>query len=136
MISTNNINNIRPLAKGESWFGQVDIENNLCVFSEPKYATRAFYRLMRTYRKYYGANTIQEIFYRYAPPEDGNDTEAYIELVCDKTGIARDHEFEPTKENLIAICKASALMENGHEAYAGIDEKIFEEGYDLYINSI
>lgn len=34
-------------------------------------------------------STIAELLYKYAPPSDNNDTEAYIEDVCKKTGLSR-----------------------------------------------
>ena len=38
---------------------------------------------------YLGA-TLRQVIFRFAPPEDGNDSQAYLDFVCEKTGYTPD----------------------------------------------
>lgn len=37
----------------------------------------------------YLGGTIEQVFYRFAPPDDHNDTEGYIIDICNMTGLSR-----------------------------------------------
>lgn len=42
----------------------------------------------------YIERTIEKAFYRYAPPSDSNDTEAYIEHVCRAVSVSRETKIK------------------------------------------
>lgn len=54
-----------------TWNGQVDTDRKRhAIFKDPAMGTRAFFRLMRTYRYKYGLTSSNDIFGRYAPATD------------------------------------------------------------------
>ena len=90
---------------GDTWNGQVGIDNKKhAIFSDPVMGTRAFFRLMRTYRFKYNLRSTNDIFGRYAPADDcigsvdrdpvtnecpngENPTWAYAKIVARKLGL-------------------------------------------------
>ena len=84
-IRNNNPLNIRH---GKSrWEGRTRVQTDaeFVTFTTMAYGYRAAWKLMETYRlrlmqagKSY---TLENIIHRWAPPEDGNDTTAYIRTV-------------------------------------------------------
>lgn len=75
----NNLFNIRYSSRNR-WKGQIGQNRGFVEFIDEKYAVRAIaILLLRTYRRL-GLDTIRGIITRYAPPEDDNPTERYIEF--------------------------------------------------------
>lgn len=75
----NNLFNIRYSSRNR-WKGQIGQSRGFVEFIDVKYAVRAIaILLLRTYRQL-GLDTIRGIITRYAPPEDDNPTERYIEF--------------------------------------------------------
>lgn len=87
-IRNNNPGNIRP---GQHFLGEVgDDGENYAVFDTPEHGIRAMaVDLLSKYEKR-GLVTIRAIITRYAPPEDNNDTAAYIAAVSRATGFDAD----------------------------------------------
>ena len=84
-IRNNNPLNIR---RGTSrWLGRREIvtDKEFEEFTSMAFGYRAAWKLMDTYRlrlRQAGMSyTLENIIYRWAPPEDGNDTTAYIRTV-------------------------------------------------------
>lgn len=84
--------NNNPGAINSSKFAQRHggIGNNGRFAVFPDYATgrNATYKLLQASR--YNTVSLGQAFYAYAPPQDGNDTEAYIRDVVLSTGLDRD----------------------------------------------
>lgn len=85
MIS-NNLFNIRYSSRN-FWKGQLGAERGFVRFSDTMFSVRAIaILLLRTYRQL-GIDTIRGVITRYAPPEDDNPTERYIEFCADYMGM-------------------------------------------------
>ena len=121
-LRNNNPLNIR-LSK-DRWQGQVlpsgSGEGAFCQFESMKWGWRAaFYLLTRNYFQKHGLQTIRGIISRWAPPQDHNNTEAYIRNVSRRTGIGPDEPLgipseRPARWMMLAM--AMAIQENGTEA--------------------
>ena len=61
----NNPGNIRHGAKWQG-LASTQTDKDFCQFISPEYGIRAIYKLIQTYQKKYGLNTIKTIIYRYA----------------------------------------------------------------------
>lgn len=85
-------------------------------FESMAYGYRAAFRILFNYYHKYSLNTIEKMIGRWAPPEDKNNTVAYIRAVCSKTGIRADREIAFDKGTMIAIVAAMCKVENGREA--------------------
>lgn len=111
-----------PFQKGEATF---------VVFRSAAYGIRAMIKILRTYRSSYGATTVRNIITRWAPPSE-NDTESYIETVCEWTGFDAVTEIDPNRsDDVLPMCKAIIRMENGKMPYTRSD---LDEGFDLAAN--
>lgn len=77
--------NLNPLniVHGCNWKGlsKTQTDKKFCQFVNIIYGIRAALVIMRTYYLKHGLTTIGQIIRRWAPPEDGNDTTAYILFV-------------------------------------------------------
>ena len=79
-IRNNNPGNIRK--DGSVWRGEVaGPDKNFKTFETMAWGIRAIYHLLNNYCLLYGCDTIEKMIRRWAPPEDGNDTESYISTV-------------------------------------------------------
>lgn len=70
-------------------------EAGFAKFLNPVIGTKVLAQLLTT--KKYIERTIEQTFYKYAPPND-NNTEKYIKFVCDELKITREtiiKELEP-----------------------------------------
>ncbi len=118
-LRNNNPGNIR---KGKTkWEGlaKEQTDSAFCVFTEMKYGIRALYKILKTYHKKYGLDTIEEIISRWAP-ENENDTNSYINFVAayvDNVAF-RDKPLYLDKNPIYytKIAQAIARFENGNEA--------------------
>lgn len=82
----NNPLNIRD--NGINWNGADGASGGFVSFESPEFGFRAASRILRTYRDRHGIDTLSGILFRWAPPEDDNHTQNYIQFVSEKTGIA------------------------------------------------
>ena len=96
-IRNNNPLNIRR-TQTTTWWGQ-KTENlkdpAFCEFTEMKYGYRAAFRLLMKYYRKYGLHSVQAIINRWAPPSDGNATNAYVKQVVAAldVNLAGGHRF-------------------------------------------
>ena len=134
-MATRGIRNDNPLniRHGKSqWVGmrKVQTDKAFVQFTERRYGYRAAFVLLRNYIGR-GVNTIGKIIARWAPPGDGNNTQAYIEYVSSTTGIDASLElaFED-KAKLVEIVRSMAHMESGIVE----DKALLGEAYDLANN--
>jgi hypothetical protein len=117
-IRNNNPGNIR---KGENWDGldrqATEQELDFCVFTEAKWGVRALCRLLLTYFRRDGLQTVEEIIRRYAPAKE-NDTRSYIADVCQRTGFqAQEKLCLSDRRVMLKLIKAIIWHENGALPY-------------------
>lgn len=84
-MSTRGIRNNNPanIRKGCNWKGlaKTQTDREFCQFVTMTWGVRALLVTLRTYVKKHHLHTVREIITRWAPPSDGNNTEAYIKFV-------------------------------------------------------
>jgi len=103
----NNPGNIR-ISK-DKWQGlsTEQLDKEFFTFKDPTYGIRAMARILIKYQDSYNANTVRKIVRRWAPPVE-NDTEAYIERVCELTSFddtqeLNMHNFDHLRPIVIAL---------------------------------
>lgn len=88
---------------------------------------RAVFVLLDSYRRR-GFDTIAKMISRWAPPIE-NNTEAYINAVCNGALMGRDEKVDThDRDTMVLIVAAMSKVENGIPA--DIDEIL--EGWELY----
>ncbi|SUC01667.1 phage protein [Proteus vulgaris] len=123
----NNPGNIRH---GSKWQGlsAEQTDKDFCQFISPEYGIRAIYKLLQTYQKKYGLNTIKTIINRYAPPNE-NNTIGYINRTSKEIGIEIDTPINTQLKNIIIpLAIAIVNIELGYQPYS---EKVFEDAWLL-----
>ena len=82
-------------------------------FQSDLFGYRAAFRVLRSYFKLHGLCNLQQIIRRWAPPEDGNDTNSYVETVAERSGVRPlEHLAFEDEDKLIAIVSAMAWVES------------------------
>lgn len=90
---------------------------------------RAIFVLLDTYRIRYGLDTVRTMISRWAPPSE-NDTAAYIDAVCRRTGLAPDRPIDTRdRATMVPLAAAISRVENGTDAVA---EEV-EAGWELFV---
>ncbi len=114
-IRLNNPGNIRH---GDSWDGMTALQPDpdFVQFESPAFGIRAMSKILDTYSRHYGLNTINSIVGRWAPPVE-NNTGAYVAHVAQKLGVSPHQplNIDEYKPELIA---AIILHENGQQPYS------------------
>ena len=111
---------------GTDWDGLAKEQTDpiFCIFDEAVMGIRALMRILLVYRFHHKKTTIDDIISRWAPPSE-NDTDAYIDFVCDKVGLNPMDELTNSIEDYLPLVKAIILMENGKQPY---DDELLVEG--------
>jgi hypothetical protein len=113
----NNPGNIRP-NPAFHWLGQDGSEGGYLIFDTPENGLRAISLQLLIYHDKHGVNTIADAITRWAPPEDNNDTAAYIAAVAQHCGVAPDAPYDFTDPVALAlITEAIVQHENGSQPY-------------------
>ena len=123
-IRNNNPLNIRI---GNLWLGEVREPNDpdFEQFISMVYGVRAGFVLIRRYIRHYHRTTIPQVIAAWAPYNENNTT-AYIDKVCQVSGIERDVQLKfEDEDQMIALVDAMILVECGQH----IQEKIIRDGY-------
>lgn len=110
-VRNNNPGNIR--ISNQPWVGKV-VNNTDSVFEQfdtAEFGIRAICRIIATYLKK-DINTITLIINRWAPPHE-NDTDKYINFVCDTTGLGPNETVRYNVSHVNPLLKAIITMENG-----------------------
>ena len=140
-LRNNNPLNIR---RGTSrWLGRREIvtDKEFEEFTSMAFGYRAGWKLMETYRlrlQQAGMSyTLENIIHRWAPPEDGNDTTAYIRTVIrllDYKVAGRQPLPSPSSKEghkvFARILAAMTCVECGIKM-SEVDKKSIEEGWRL-----
>ena len=119
-------NNPCNLRYGSDWMGMVknsrELDRSFCVFKNAKFGIRAAAKLFLNYKRFYDIDTVRGIVDRFAPPEENNTT-AYIEDVCKRTGFPREERLDLYNGAvMLSLLKAIIRHENGYQPYS--DEEI------------
>lgn len=102
MIDSNNVfrgvRNRNPANIRKSnikWLGLAPIQtdNSFCQFTKFKFGIRALIKILHTYYYKYDLHSIRGIINRFAPPPE-NDTYAYVNFVCNRSGFKPDDHLE------------------------------------------
>lgn len=104
-----------------NWQGKAAVQSHPVfeTFESPHWGIRAAARNLLTYYRRDKLDTIAEIVNRWAPPEDDNNTAAYIDFVADKMGVAPDVELNlEDPEVLGGLVLAMMAMEVGSVPYS------------------
>lgn len=130
------LRNCNPLniRKGDNWQGLApqQTDASFCTFKTNAWGYRAAIRLIYRYQTVYKKNTIEKIISRWAPPEDRNNTKAYIKRVSQISGIAPNINFYVTnKEDACKLVRAMAIVENGEDWKSFIRPEEIAEGWNL-----
>ena len=121
--------NIRRSEKTH-WLGQEarQTDREFVQFRCDLMGYRAAFRILHTYVELYKLNTLRGIIGRWAPPEDGNLTSQYVNMVSNFSGISPGaviaYEDEPT---MLALVSAMARVESGATA----DSELLRKAYEL-----
>lgn len=127
IIKRNNPGNIRPTTK--KWLGECTRPGQpFCEFQTLEYGCRAMLKLLSIYITKHKLTTLHSIIHRWAPLQDCNNTEAYIQTVCNKTPFSRSQQLLATKEFLIPLAKAMTEVEHGVRAP---DDEVFHRAWLL-----
>lgn len=123
-IRNNNPLNIRI---GNVWLGEVrePTDPDFEQFISMVYGVRAGFVLIRRYIRHYHRTTIPQVIAAWAPSNENNTT-AYIDRVCQVSGIERDVRLKfEDEDQMVALVDAMILVECGQH----IQEKIIRDGY-------
>jgi hypothetical protein len=104
-----------------TWVGEVrptkDPMGVLCTFSTIHFGLRAGALDLYNQQKMHGLNTWREIIYKFAPPVE-NDTVAYLNAMCEKTGVGPDDTIDLTDfDFLVKSTHAIIWEEQGCDPY-------------------
>lgn len=114
-VRNNNPGNIRH--SKDTWRGLAPVQTDSAffVFLEPKYGVRALGKILLTYQRKYGLNTVRGLIDRWAPPVE-NDTNSYVAAVAKALIIAPDTAIS-VQTRLAALATAIIHHENGYNPY-------------------
>ena len=111
-----NPGNLRP--SSQPWQGQIGVANGFCVFDTLENGIRALAKQLLAYQARYGIKTVRGAISRWAPPSDNNDTEAYIQVVCNELDCDDEDEFDfRNADFLFWMVVAIGEHENGHRPF-------------------
>lgn len=121
-VRNNNPGNIR--ISSNKWVGQTGDDGAFAKFATPEHGIRALGKNLLSYARQ-GFVTLEQIINRWAPPEDNNDTQAYIEYVSDYLGVAPNQPLDLTNlDTLTHLSTAIMYKENGRNRVNYTDEQI------------
>ena len=86
-LSHDNNNPLNIRDTGIPWQGATGGNGGFEVFATPEHGYRAAVKNLYTSQSKHGRDTLAKIITRWAPPEDENDTAAYIARVAADTGV-------------------------------------------------
>lgn len=104
------------------WLGLSGVNHGFCEFDELQYGLRAGLRIMDTYRRKYGLDTVEKIIKRFAPSYE-NDTKAYISFVCKKCGFIKNERLV-SNEQYCQLISVMCLFESSFPVSADYIESI------------
>ena len=134
-MSTRGIRNNNPanIRRGCNWKGLAEkqTDTEFCQFVTMTWGVRALLVTLHTYVVKHKLHTIRDIIYRWAPPQDGNNTEKYVKFVEEAvreidspiTLSLQAIDFMPRYQHseciLYLMAKAMCKMESGYDLNYG-----------------
>jgi hypothetical protein len=98
-------------------------------FEADLFGLRAAFRILRVYLTLHNLQTLRQVIFRWAPPEDGNATTSYVDLVAMHSGVSPDSLLRwGDRDKLVAIVKAMAWVESRMD---NLDEGLLVKAYEL-----
>ena len=96
------------------WQGETgkNVDMKFEEFDTMENGIRAGMIILRSYMLKYNLRSIRKIIDRFAPTSE-NDTMAYINAVCKRTGFGRDQVLEFEKRTICKLTEAICFHENG-----------------------
>ncbi|WP_408612234.1 hypothetical protein [Leclercia tamurae] len=105
-----------------TWQGQNGTDGRFATFASPEHGIRALGVNLLAYQRR-GLDTISKIINRWAPPQDNNNTTAYIQSVSQALGVTPTTRIDVTSPDVLtALSKAIIQHENGSVPFS--DETI------------
>jgi hypothetical protein len=140
-LRNNNPLNIRRSAAKWKGLRKEQTDAQFCQFESMAYGWRAAFKLLiDNYYHHHGRTTIRYIIYRWAPPNDGNDTKAYIARVIGLMGYKDADGLQPSDVTMPypsrygfmwrRLARAMGQVENGVE----MDYQPLLDGWNMYWN--
>lgn len=134
-LRNNNPGNIRL---GQPWQGlrETQTDGAFAQFISMEYGIRALCKVLFTYAEKHGLRNIAGIISRWAPPQDKNDTPAYINFVSQQLGVdplAQINVRDP--ETLFRLARAIIRKENGYLPSLGVSDAAVRGGIQLALSS-
>jgi hypothetical protein len=129
------LNNPGHIRHGRSkWVGMsIDQTDQRFVrFDTPQQGIAAIAKLLITYSVKYNLVTIDGLIKRYAPPDDNNPTDKYVQNVCNWTGFDSDQELDvDSYEVMSKLVPAIIRQEVGLQASERYKKKLIDEALAL-----
>ena len=103
-----------------AWKGETFEQNDpdFVTFETPEYGLRAMAVILKNYQRKHGLNTVRQIINRWAPPQDSNDTSAYVDAVAAQLGVEPDDRLNlETGDDLTDLIAAIVHHENGKNPF-------------------
>jgi hypothetical protein len=113
------------------WLGQCPKQRDreFVQFEADLFGLRAAFRILRVYLTLHNLQTLRQVIFRWAPPEDGNATTSYVDLVAMHSGVSPDSLLRwGDRDKLVAIVKAMAWVESRMD---NLDEGLLVKAYEL-----
>lgn len=105
-----------------TWQGQNGTDGRFATFASPEHGIRALGVNLLAYQRR-GLDTISKIISRWAPPQDNNNTTAYIQNVSQALGVTPTTRLDVASPGVLtALSKAIIHQENGNVPFS--DETI------------
>jgi len=116
-IDNNNPGNLE-FSQSNPWEGQTGSDGRFAKFETPEHGIRALGRNLISYQRQ-GYDTVSDIITRWAPPEDNNDTAAYIKAVCAQVGVTADQKIDVSNPDTLKKLSAAIIHhENGDQPFS------------------
>ena len=110
--------NLRKSADKWQGLSPVQADAEFLCFVDAHHGIRAGARNLLTYYRKYKLSTVQGIVSRWAPPEDDNDTGAYVSSVCASLGVAAEDGLDLEDPSVLAaLVTAMIRVECGSVPY-------------------
>lgn len=113
-------NNPGNIDKGQPWQGlsaDQSSDPRFCVFVDSEHGIRAIAKILISYHKEYGINSIRGAIDKWAPPVE-NDTTSYVNDVAAALGVDQDASVNMLDPNVLTtLAKAIIHHENGEQPY-------------------
>lgn len=133
-IRNNNPGNVEHNSRNK-WLGLADpvSDGRYCRFEHPQFGIRAMLWLLLTYQTKHRLKTIKQIIERYAPRQDKNATDDYIEHVAKRSGVKATEAISLREfKTAVAVITAMVEFENGMQPYSA---QLIENAVGLVITT-